>query len=344
MRLPAIEFAINLASSEGTGYSPFFMNYGCLPRTMIWDSPRPTEYPGVRAYAMKMKHTVMAVHDLIIAAQVKQTKDANKWCRPCPLQKGDLVYLSTKNISFPKGLARKFLPKFIGLYLVLEDFRNNSFRIDLPDQMKQRGIHNMFHLSYLHIHILNNNRLFPGRLDNQVAEFEDQEREWAVEKIMSHKGNRSNAIFEVKWKAGDTTWLLYDQVDHLPTLQDYFDVLGIEDVSELTEGNGAPPMDNPQVFLGGMGLTFSYKDSPSSRPPFSFNHQQPSLTLSNISSNQYPLLFHALGNAHFEIVDRLRCHHLLIVSLDQLRLYLQHNADLRGGADPRSVCDGQTAP
>ena len=132
------------------------MNYGRLPRTMIWDSPGPTEYPGVRAYAMKMKHTVMAVHDSIIAARVKQTKDANKRRRPCPLQKGDLVYISTKNISFPRGLARKFLPKFIGPYLVLEDFRNNSFQIDLPDQMKQRGIHDVFHSSYLRIHVPNN--------------------------------------------------------------------------------------------------------------------------------------------------------------------------------------------
>ena len=110
---------------------------------------------------MKMKHTVMAAHDSIIAARVKQTKDTNKWRRPCPLQKGDLVYISTKNISFPKGLAHKFLPKFIGLYLILEDFRNNSFRIDLLDRMKQRGIHDVFHLSYLRIHVLNDDRLFP---------------------------------------------------------------------------------------------------------------------------------------------------------------------------------------
>ena len=56
-----------------------------------------------------------------------------------------------------------------------------------------------------------------------------------------------------------------------------------------------------------------------------------------MSTNQHPPLFRALGNARFEIVDRLRRHRSLIVSLDQLRLYLQHDADLRGGADPRSV-------
>ncbi|KAI0327499.1 hypothetical protein GY45DRAFT_1230900, partial [Cubamyces sp. BRFM 1775] len=34
-KLPAIEFAINLARSDSTGYSPFFLNHGRLPRSMV---------------------------------------------------------------------------------------------------------------------------------------------------------------------------------------------------------------------------------------------------------------------------------------------------------------------
>ena len=109
-RLPAIEFAINLARSESTGYSPFFLNTGRMPRAMIWDDPRSSEYPGVRVYAQKMKQTLISAHDSIIQARVKQTKDANKRRRACPLSQGDLVYISTKNLNFPKGLAQKLLP------------------------------------------------------------------------------------------------------------------------------------------------------------------------------------------------------------------------------------------
>lgn len=36
-KLPAIEFAINMARSESTGYAPFFLNTGRMPRAMIWD-------------------------------------------------------------------------------------------------------------------------------------------------------------------------------------------------------------------------------------------------------------------------------------------------------------------
>ena len=32
-KLPAIEFAINIACSESTGYSPFFLNSGHMPRS-----------------------------------------------------------------------------------------------------------------------------------------------------------------------------------------------------------------------------------------------------------------------------------------------------------------------
>ena len=72
-RLPAIEFAINLAQSESTGYSPFFLNTGQMPRVMIWDAPSSDEYLSVRAYAQRMRLALMAVHDALLTARVKQT-------------------------------------------------------------------------------------------------------------------------------------------------------------------------------------------------------------------------------------------------------------------------------
>ncbi|KAG7445745.1 uncharacterized protein BT62DRAFT_932912 [Guyanagaster necrorhizus] len=38
-RLPGIEYANNMARSDSTGYSPFFLNTGRTPRSMLWDSP-----------------------------------------------------------------------------------------------------------------------------------------------------------------------------------------------------------------------------------------------------------------------------------------------------------------
>lgn len=253
-KLPSVEFAINLARSDSTGYSPFFLNTGRMPRPMIWNNAALDEYPGVRVYAQKVKHAIMSAHDSIIAARVKQTKDANKRRRPSPFSKGDLVYVSTKNMSLPKGLARKLIPKFIGPYLIIEDFKNNSYRLELPSNLKRRGIHNVFHSSLLRIHEPNDDRLFPGRLESQVAELEDQEGEWVIDKLLAHAGKGADAVFEVLWKSGDHTWLPYSALAKSDAMVTYLELQGAERIADLADGKGTPPTTDPQVYLGVMDV------------------------------------------------------------------------------------------
>ncbi|KAF8585588.1 hypothetical protein K439DRAFT_1343143 [Ramaria rubella] len=75
-KLPGIEFAINLARSESTGYAPFFLNHGCMPRPMVWDAS--LEYPGIRGFAQKMKEAIISVHNTIIEAHMKQIQQNRK--------------------------------------------------------------------------------------------------------------------------------------------------------------------------------------------------------------------------------------------------------------------------
>jgi len=168
-KLPAIEFAINSARSESTGFAPFFLNAGRMPRSMIWNSAPANEFPSIRNFTLNKKLALMVAHDSILAARVKQTRDANRKRQVAPFEKNDLVYISTKNIKFPKGLARKLIPKYIGPYKILEDHGNESFIIDLPARLKQRGVHNVYHASLMRIHHPNDDRLFPGRMDNQIG-------------------------------------------------------------------------------------------------------------------------------------------------------------------------------
>ncbi|KIK12994.1 hypothetical protein PISMIDRAFT_18298 [Pisolithus microcarpus 441] len=246
-RLPEIKFAINSATSESTGYTPFFLNTGRMPRRMIWDAPEREEYPSIRAFANKMKMTIMDAHDMIMKTRVKQTVGANKKHQECLLVKGDLVYISMKNINLPKGMSRKFVPKFVGPYQILEDFGNNSYRVELPDNLKQRGIHNVFHSSLLRIHVPNDDQKFPGRQDDQILELGGSGREWAVDWILRHHGSHSDAMFEVLWVAGDKTWLPYDEVAHLKALADYFEVIGIDGIGNLKDvGDGGFSDNDPQ--------------------------------------------------------------------------------------------------
>ena len=66
VKLPAIEFTLNSARSDSTGFSPFFLNTGRTPRPMIWDST--SQYPGVRIFASKMKEALLSAHDALLTA------------------------------------------------------------------------------------------------------------------------------------------------------------------------------------------------------------------------------------------------------------------------------------
>jgi len=247
-KLPSVEFAINSARSESTGFAPFFLNTGRMPCAMIWDYAPKEEYPSVRAFALQRKLALMSAHDSVLAARVKQTRDANKKRCLAPFKENDLVYLSTKNISFPKGLARKLIPKYIGPYRILKDFQNQSFRIELPSYLKQRGVHNVFHAALLRIHVPNDDRLFPGRLVTQLDLEDNPEKEWAVDKIISHGGSKDNALFEVLWKSGDITWLPYSEIHHLNALNEYLELMGADSIHNLPLGSGKPPSDDPQIY------------------------------------------------------------------------------------------------
>ena len=112
----------------------------------------------------------MAAHDSILAFRVKHMRDVNHHRRPALFVKSDLVYLSTKNLNLPKGLARKLVPKFVAPYKILEDFGNNSYHIELLPNLKCRGVHDVFHALLLHVYKPNDDRLFPGRLELQVID------------------------------------------------------------------------------------------------------------------------------------------------------------------------------
>ncbi|EJD49950.1 hypothetical protein AURDEDRAFT_44129, partial [Auricularia subglabra TFB-10046 SS5] len=90
-RLPAFEFAMNSALSETTGFSPFFLNYGQIPRVLKWNTTSP--YPGVMKFARMMKNAILLAHNRIIEARVRQTRASNKHRRATNFGVGDYVYL-----------------------------------------------------------------------------------------------------------------------------------------------------------------------------------------------------------------------------------------------------------
>ncbi|KAI0362870.1 hypothetical protein BV20DRAFT_912541, partial [Pilatotrama ljubarskyi] len=102
-----------------------------------------------------------------------------------------------------------------------------SYRVELPASLRRRGVHDVFHASLLRVHEPNDDRLFPGRLDTQVIDLEDGENEWAIEKILSHRGTGRSATFEALWRSGDRTWVPFESIAHLTALHLYLEAQGV---------------------------------------------------------------------------------------------------------------------
>lgn len=176
---------------------------------------------------------------------MKQTRDANKHRREAPFAQDDLVYISTQNITLPKGLARKLAPKFVG-----------------PSELKQRGLHPVFHASLLRVHVPNDDRLFPGRLHSQVGLTAEPDNEWKIKGIVAHKGKGRDAVFEVEWATGDKTWVPYgDALNYKAALQDYLDILGVKSVSQLPMSQIENKDKGMEIFIGSLKFRLAFLPS-----------------------------------------------------------------------------------
>ena len=233
IKLPAIEFAMNSARSSTTGFTPFYLNYGRNPSPMIWKGEE--VYPGVRQFAENMKEAIMSAHDAIIASRVQHTVQANRKQQVATYKEGDLVYLSTKNISMPKGRARKLSPKYLGPFPITRVLKEGAtYQLGLSDELIKRGVNRAFHASLLRPHVPNDDRRFPGQMPTQIPGFGEKPEEWIVDQIVTHHGKGLGSEFQIQWKAGDRTWASYREVAHLNALDRYCELMGVKDASGLS--------------------------------------------------------------------------------------------------------------
>ena len=134
MKLLAIEFAMNVARLSTTGFTPFYLNYGCNPSSMIWKGEE--VYPRVHQFTEKIKNVIMSMHDVIIASQIQQTIQVNKKQSPTTYKKGDLIYSSTKNIAMPKGRAWKLAPKYLGPFPISKVIKEGvTYQLELSKEL-----------------------------------------------------------------------------------------------------------------------------------------------------------------------------------------------------------------
>jgi len=106
-KVPMVEFVINSSMSGSTGFAPFELTYGYMPQmAQLEHGSAPKTVPGVQGFVCQAWDNLVMALDAIIESCVIQTHHANKKRKDPPtLDVGELVYLSTKNLTLPKGQA-----------------------------------------------------------------------------------------------------------------------------------------------------------------------------------------------------------------------------------------------
>ena len=151
-KIPMVEFALNSAISSSSGFAPFELNYGYMPSLNPGLTLEPGGVPGVKHFVAHVLQNLADAHNAIIKSRVRQTHNAN--CHrheDDAFAVGDPVFMSTSDLSLPKGRATKLLPKYVSPFKVLEAHPNTStYKVELPSQLKARNLHDRFHRSKLH--------------------------------------------------------------------------------------------------------------------------------------------------------------------------------------------------
>ena len=123
---PMVEFALNSSVSATTGFAPFKLNQGYMPQIGMPTS-YDTTFKGVKQFTLQAKWDLMVAHNVIIVNRSQQTFHANKKRHAGDLYPvGDHMYLSTQNLTLPKGKVRKLVPKYIGPYKVVKGHNEAS--------------------------------------------------------------------------------------------------------------------------------------------------------------------------------------------------------------------------
>jgi hypothetical protein len=237
-KLPLVEFAINSSINASTEFAPFELARGYMP-FMIREYPKGNNLPrGVRSFAEQALRNLAEAHDAIIAARVFSTIQANKHRSAEPvIEAGMLVYLSTKNLSLPKGRAGKLLPKYVGPYKVQKAFPHCSdYELELPEVLASRRVHNRFHVSLLRPYVANCDNMFPNRSQPGPYDFgAPAEDEWQVDAIIAHRWSGNSVEFHVRRNLGDMTWEPFNAVKLLSALDDYYVLHGVKKWQQLSK-------------------------------------------------------------------------------------------------------------
>lgn len=149
-RLCQAEFAHNHAVNRSSGFSPFQVVYGFVPRGPLDLAPLPDKNR-LHGKASDFVSALQDVHKLVShnlaesASKYKAHADLRR--RELLFAPGDLVWVVLTKDRLPAHEYNKLRSRKIGPVRVLERINANAYRLELPDHIKTANVFNVKYLS-----------------------------------------------------------------------------------------------------------------------------------------------------------------------------------------------------
>jgi hypothetical protein len=198
--LPLAEFSANSLSSETTGITPFFANYGFHPRLGI----EPYEVPDMPAarradtFADHMSTILEFLREQTLLAQARYEDSANRSRSTAPkFEVNQLVWLNAKNIKTLRP-RKKLDWKNLGPFPIAEVLGPYTYRLDLPPSLT---IHDVFNVDQLY---LADDNPLPGQIvEPPPPVLVEQTPEYEVTEVLDCRRKGRGFQYLVRWTGYD---------------------------------------------------------------------------------------------------------------------------------------------
>ncbi len=205
-KLVDAEFAHNQRINENTKMSPFQIIMGYEPHAIPLIYPR-SDVPAVAdrlQNLQKIRDEALAAHELSRQKMAERIRSNFK-----PFEKGQKVWLEGKNLKLGYE-HQKLAPKRVGPFIITEVLGPLTYRLQLPAQWK---IHPVFHASLLSAY--HENEVHGPNYPQPPPDLINDEEEYEVEAILSHRKRFGVMRYLVKWKGYSSAENSWEPESHL---------------------------------------------------------------------------------------------------------------------------------
>jgi RNase H-like domain found in reverse transcriptase/Integrase zinc binding domain/Integrase core domain/Chromo (CHRromatin Organisation MOdifier) domain len=205
--LSLMEYAYNDSVHTGTGFTPFFLEYGVDPLTplaLINKAGLKQQTEGAQGKIHAAVYTCTKIQQslgeaklAIQKAQSKQQKAIDSRHSTVTFKQGDQVMLATRHLYLPwAGKSRKLRHPWVGPFSIVAMMGDNAAKLELPATMKCHPVQNVSKLK----HWKESPERFIGRQGPPATTlFDDGHEEYSVEEILAKRGRGGKVEYLVKW-------------------------------------------------------------------------------------------------------------------------------------------------